>query len=397
MAHVTTVDMSLRYLLLNQLRSIQQAGYEVVGVSSAGPEAAVLEAAGIRHIAVQMSRSPLTPFQDLVALWQLYCVFRRERFTIVHTHTPKPGLLGQLAARMAGVPVVVNTLHGFYFHDLMHPVWRRFYITMEKIAAQCSDIILSQNAEDIDTAIAQGICSADRIRQLGNGIDLRRFDRRTLCSADVDRKRADLGLPSGAPVVGFVGRLAARRKGFGDFLRAAQLVAGHLPSVHFLIVGDADHGKPDAVLPSSAKDYGIWERCRFVGHRPNSELPGFYALMHVLALPSIFEGIPRVVMEACAMGLPVVATDVKGNREAVQQGDNGLLVPFGHPEALAVAILDLLNDPEKACHMGEEGRRMAKARFDERLVFERVKAEYARLLTKKGLPLPQASPTVVAP
>jgi len=96
------------------------------------------------------------------------------------------------------------------------------------------------------------------------------------------------------------------------------------------------------------------------------------------------------------MGLPVVATDVKGNREAVQQGDNGLLVPFGHPEALAVAILDLLNDPEKACHMGEEGRRMAKARFDERLVFERVKAEYARLLTKKGLPLPQAVPTEVA-
>src|SRR5687768_17737680 len=109
-AHVTTIDVSLRYLLLNQMSSIRDAGYEVVGISSPGPYVGTLEAAGIRHIPVNMSRN-LTPWADLRSLWQLYRVMKRERFTIVHTHNPKPGLLGQLAARMAGVPIVVNTLH----------------------------------------------------------------------------------------------------------------------------------------------------------------------------------------------------------------------------------------------------------------------------------------------
>src|SRR4051794_10698274 len=131
-AHITTVDMSLHYLLLNQLHSIQQSGYEVIAISAPGPEAPIIEQAGIRHIAVPMTRN-FTPLADLGSLLRLYGVMRRERFTIVHTHTPKAGLLGQLAARMAGVPIVINTLHGFYFHDHMAPAARRFYIQMERI------------------------------------------------------------------------------------------------------------------------------------------------------------------------------------------------------------------------------------------------------------------------
>jgi uncharacterized membrane protein len=128
-AHITTVDQSLRYLLLNQMRSIAQAGYEVTGISAPGSDVPVIESMGIRHIAVPLTRR-LSPLADLRALVQLYRIFRREQFTIVHTHTPKPGLLGQLAARMAGAPVVVNTVHGFYFHEHMPRLWREFYITI---------------------------------------------------------------------------------------------------------------------------------------------------------------------------------------------------------------------------------------------------------------------------
>src|SRR5581483_2797624 len=115
-AHVTNVDWILGHFLLNQLRSIQQSGYEVVGISSPDARVPPIENPPFRHIRVPMTRS-FTPLADLVSLWRLYRVMRRERFTIVHTHNPKPGLLGQLAARLAGVPIVVNTLHGFYFHD----------------------------------------------------------------------------------------------------------------------------------------------------------------------------------------------------------------------------------------------------------------------------------------
>lgn len=386
-AHIATIDMSLRYLLLNQLRSIQQAGYEVVGISSPGPDVAVVEAAGIRHIPVRITRN-ITPLVDLVSLCELYRVMRRERFTIVHTHTPKPGLLGQLAAHMAGVPIVANTLHGFYFHDHMHPAWRRFYTTLEKIAARCSDVILSQNREDMQIATREGICSQGKIKYLGNGIDLTRFDPERFSTEDVAKRKEELRIPADAPVVGFVGRLAAKRKGFLDFLAAGRIVAEHHSGVRFLIVGDSDPGKRDAVEPSTAKDYSIAERSLFLGQRPNEDLPILYKLMNVLVLPSLLEGIPRAVMEASAMGVSVVVTDVKGNREAVEAGRNGSLVPLGDVPALAEAICELLADREKARRMGEEGRRMALERFDERLMFEKVKVEYARLLAEKGLPIP---------
>lgn len=390
-AHVSTLDASLRFLLLNQLQSLQKAGYDVVGVSSPGPDVPTLTAAGISHRPVRMTRSAFTPGQDLRALFQLWLLFRRERFTIVHTHNPKPGLLGQLAAKMAGVPIVVNTIHGFPFHDHTHPAARRFLVGLERLAGRCSDAILSQNREDMATAIREGICPASKIKHLGNGIDLMVFNRERFTPAEVRRRRAELGIPEAARVVGFVGRLAATRKGFRDFLSASRLIAEQHDAI-FLIVGDADLGKPDAVEPSVASDYGIAERCRFLGRLPNSELPGLYAAMDVFVLPSLFEGIPRVIMEATAMAVPVVATDVKGNREAVVDGHNGLLVPLGSVKALAAAVCRLLDDPVQAQRLGEEGRALARQRFDERLVFATVRAEYERLLRNKGLSVP--TPTV---
>ncbi len=390
-AHITTIDQSLDYLLLHQLSSLQQVGYRVTGISTPGPHVPTIEAAGIRHIPVPMART-LSPVADLVALWRLYRVMRRERFTIVHTHTPKPELLGQLAARLAGIPIVVHTLHGLCFHDNMNRVERRVYIILEKIAALCSSTILSQNREDMLTAIREGVCSPKKLQYLGNGIDLSWFDRKRFSASDIAAKRAELGLAHDAPVVGFVGRLAAKRKGFLAFLMAAKRVAAQVPGVRFLIIGEADHGKPDAVEPVTARDYGVEEACLFLGPQPNQQLPLLYSLMNVLVLPSLFEGLPRVVMEASAMQVPAVVSDVKGNREAVEHGRNGLLVPLNDIAALSDAIVAILSDPEAARSMGEQGRQLAEERFDEQRVFDKVKAEYARLLQAKGLPVPCGEP-----
>jgi glycosyltransferase involved in cell wall biosynthesis len=388
-AHITTIDGSLRSLLLNQLRTLKAAGYDVVGISSPGRDVRTLEAAGIRHIAVPMTRS-VTPLDDLRSLVRLCRICRQERFTIVHTHNPKPGLLGQLAARLTGVPIVVNTVHGYYFHDQMPARARRFYILLEKIAGRCSDAILSQNQEDMETALKERICPASRIQHLGNGIDLSTFDPDRIDAHEIDRVRKTLGIDANTAVVGFVGRLAARRKGFLSFLAACRQVAARFRSVCFVIVGESDASKGDAVHPSIAQDYGIAEQCRFLGSRPNAELPGLYRLMNVLVLPSIFEGIPRAVMEAASMGVPAVVSDVKGNREAVEHGRNGLLVPFGDVDALADAIAQLLADPAKARALGSEGYRLARERFDERIVFQKVMHEYSRLLRLKGLTVPAA-------
>jgi glycosyltransferase involved in cell wall biosynthesis len=374
--HIATADIGLRFLLFNQLQSLQQAGYRVMGACSPGPYNDEIRRAGIPVFDVPMTRR-ITPVADLRSLWQLYSLFRRLRPAIVHTHNPKPGLLGQLAARMARVPIVVNTLHGFYFHADTPFLRRRFFILMEQIAGRCSDVILSQNREDIETAISKGICPPHKIKLLGNGIDLRCFDPARIDREALRQKRLDLGLAADRPVVGFVGRLVVE-KGILELLQAARTIRQEVSGVQFLIIGLIDDDKPDALTPAVAQEYGVADGCIFTGLR--RDMPDLYALMDVFALPSHREGFPRSPMEASAMGVPSVVTDIRGCREAVEDGRNGVLVPLGDVSSLAKAILDLLTRRDKAQRMSTAARQMAMERFDEDLVFERVKTEYARLL-----------------
>lgn len=377
-AHVTTVDLSLRYLLLNQLRHVQAQGYDVVGISAAGPDVAAIEAAGIPHRSVPMTRK-FTPLRDLRALFALYRQMRRERFDIVHTHTPKAGLLGQLAARLAGVPVVVNTLHGFYFHERTPFIRRRFYVWMERIAARCSSVILSQNEEDVGTAVAEHIAPAEKIKTLGNGIDLDAFDPDRFDAAEVGRIRHGLGIEHDALVVGFVGRLV-REKGILDLFEAARTIQAQVPKVRFLVVGPLDVDKGDVIDRRAPEAYGIQDRCILTGLR--QDMPQMYAAMDVLALPSYREGFPRAPMEASAMGVPAVVTNIRGCRQTVDDGVNGTIVPVGEPDMLARALVRLLHDDEVRARMGQQGRQIARARFDERKVFERVLSEYDQWLRK---------------
>ncbi|MCI0396034.1 MAG: glycosyltransferase family 4 protein [Chloroflexi bacterium] len=388
-AHIATIDLALQHLLLNQLKSIQQAGYLVSGISAPGPAVSILGAAGVNFIPIPFVRaSNLTPIADLRAFWQLYRIMRRERFTIVHTHTAKADLYGTMAARLARAPVVVTTLHGFYFHDNMPAHWRRFYVTLAKTGMRFADVVLSQNPEDLETARRENVCPPEKMKFLGNGIDVRRFDRSRLGEEMREQKRAELGLPAGVPVVGFVGRLVAD-KGIRELFQAAQVIRQQIPGVRFLFVGMIDYDKEDAITPETAGEYGIADISVFTGMR--HDMPELYSLMDVFVLPSYREAFPRSVMEASAMSVPAVVTNVRGCRTAVEQGRNGLIVPLGDVPALAEAILYLLNHPEEAARMGQEGRSIALKRFDEQIVFEIVKAEYHRLLQEKGLAAPQRS------
>lgn len=385
-AHVCTVDISLRYLLLNQLKTMQGAGYQVWGISAPGVEVTVLESAGIPHLAVPFTRSSsLTPLADLRAFWHLVRLFRRERFTIVHTHTAKPDLYATMAARLAGIPVVLTTLHGFYFHDLMPDHWRRFFMTMAQIGGWFADVVLSQNPEDMATNEKERVYRPSKMKFLGNGIDVTRFDRQQLDHTILQARRQEIGIPANAPVVGFVGRLVAD-KGILELLAAAQIIRQRVPEVRFLLVGPVDDAKVDVITPTIAREYGLEDACIFTGMR--QDMPEMFGLMDICVLPSHREAFPRSLMEASAMGVPCVATDVRGCRTVVSHNQNGLLIPLGDISALANAILYLLQNKEEARRMGGEGRRIALERFDEQKVFATVLAEYARLLTEKRLAVP---------
>lgn len=384
-AHITTVGMSLRYLLLGQLRALEADGYHITAISSPDIDANSVIEAGIRHLPIPISRR-LTPLADLVSLWRLYRHMRREHFTIVHTHTPKPGLLGQVAARLAGVPIVINTVHGYYFHERTSPWVRRFYITLEKIAARCSDLIFFVNQEDLATARREKIASAAKLQLLGPGgigINLKRFDRSQISAATLTAKRAELGIDDHDLVVGFVGRLV-KEKGILELLRSMQAIVKHLPNVRLLVIGPVDQEKSDALTSAVARDYGLQDVCIFTGARQN--MPELYALMDVFTLPSHREGFPVAPMEASAMGVPCIVTDVRGCRDVVEHGRTGLIVPLDDISGLTQAIKTLLTDQQLAAQMGTAGRTKAIAQFDEQIVFHNVATAYKRLLQRKGLP-----------
>lgn len=382
-AHVTTVDLSLRYLLLNQLQAISARGYEVYGLSAPGTTVKELEAGGVRFVPIPFVRATnLKPAQDLRAFVELVRVLRRERFTIVHTHTAKPDLYATWAARMAGVPIVITTLHGFLAHDLTPPFWRRLYMNLAKLGMMAADRVLSQNEEDVATAVREHICPATKIKVLGNGIDVRRFAPVNVKAEVKARVREELGIPPEAKVIGFVGRMV-REKGVLELLEAAKRVRARYPSARFLFVGMIDRAKQDVVTPELADALEVSDVCIFAGHR--DDLPEVYALMDVFVLPSHREGFPRTPMEASAMGVPCVVTDVRGCRTVVRNGENGLLTPMGDAEALGQAILELLDNPTRAREMGTRAREMALERFDERRVFETVLDEYTYWLAKKGI------------
>jgi lipopolysaccharide/colanic/teichoic acid biosynthesis glycosyltransferase len=378
-AHIATVDLSLRFLLLNQLTSLRDAGYSVTGLSSPGPHVETLREQGIHHISVPMTRA-ITPMADLVALWRLYRVIRRERFEIVHCHTPKAELLGQLAARLARVPVIVDTFRGTYEQATTSPIRRWLLSRMTRLAAACADVVLCQS-RDATEAMATKVARPDRVIHLGNGIDVQHFDRRRLTPHALDAARKDLGLDPSQPVVGFVGRLV-REKGILDLFHAMRLVRKQVPNAHLIIIGPTDDDKPDAIGTEDTTQYGASEHCTFTGLR--TDMPALYALMDVFVLPSYREGFPRAPMEASAMGVPCVVTDIPGCREVVQHGRNGLLVPVADPSAIANAIVTLLTRKDLADQLGRGGREAALERFDEQRVFDTVKAAYRRVLANKS-------------
>ncbi len=373
--HVTTVDLSVRFLLLNQLRYLRERGMRIHVACSDGKWLPEVEAEGIAAHRIEMKRS-IAPASDLSALLSLYRLFRRERFDAVHLHTPKASLLGAVAAKLAGVSRIVYTIHGFYIREGMARFQREFYLFWERVIASCADVALSQNRSDVNTAKQEGLYRNKEILFLGNGIDVGRFSPSDRLREDRGAIRDSLGLPRECRVVGIVARLV-REKGLHELMDAVKMLSGDFPDIRLLAIGPRDESKTDALSPRAAMDHGVADRVVFTGMR--LDLPELYSAMDVFALPSYREGFPRTLMEASSMGLPVVASDIRGCREAVDDGRTGILVPAGDATKLAEGIGRILGDPALTKSMGDAGRLKALADFDERSVFGTVYETYRSL------------------
>lgn len=373
LVHLTTTDMSLDWLLGPQLRAFADAGYDVIGMSAPGPHVPSLEAAGIRHVAVPAFTRSTDPAQDIRAAWQLLGLLRAAQPDIVHTHNPKPGVLGRVAGRLTRTPLIVNTQHGLYAQPA--DAWQRRLPVygVERLASAFGDIELVQNPEDVDTLVETLHVPARKVRLLGNGIDLTRFDPASVPGPEARARRTAWGADDDDIVCCVVGRLV-REKGIVEVLEAAHILSRTMPRVKFVIIGPADPDKSDAI-DDAMLDRARADGCVLLGAR--GDMVECYAASDLFVTASWREGMPRAAMEAAAMGLPIVATDIRGNRHVVADGETGVLVPLRDAAAMSAAISALATDRERRRRYSDAARALAAREFDQRRVIDRTLEAYA--------------------
>lgn len=379
-AKVAASDMSILFLLYPQIKHLQQKGYDVEAICAEGKWIDKIKSLDIPVITIDMERE-ISPLKDLKTLFALISLFRKRKYLIVNTHTPKAGILGPLAAKLAGVPVVIHTVHGFLFHDKTPLPGALLYWSVEKFTALFSDYLFFQSKEDIENAVRYRIGKKDKLFYIGNGINLRRFDPETLL-IERKAKRKEIGLSDNDFVIGTVGRLVYE-KGFKEFFEVIRILIDKVENIKFLIIGPEEINQKDAIRREEIEELRKTGKAFFLGMR--NDLSELYSTMDLFVLLTHREGIPRALMEASAMKVPCIATDIRGCREVIKDGITGFLVPVNDPVAAAEKIEQITADRKNLTEIGECARRHIEDNFDEAVVNKRVEAAYHEILGRKKL------------
>ena len=377
--HLCAVGFTVKNLLLPQIDYLLTRGLSVEIACSPGQDVEELKKRGYIIHSIQIDRK-IDPVSNLKSIEQLTKLIRQKQYDLVHVHTPVASVLGRVAAKLAGVKSIVYTAHGFYFHDNMPVNQYRFYHSVERVTGWMSDLILTQSREDLVTAEKTGLCAPQKLRYLGNGVDVERFCRSNLVPQHQQQLRQSLNLPDSAfPIIGMTGRITAE-KGYLELIEALAKLRFQFPNIHLLVIGGQLSSERDAFqsqLSHLIQQQNLDKYVTFTGFR--SDIPELLGLVDVFTLPSYREGLPRSILEAMAMQLPIVATDIRGCREAVVDGQTGLIVPPQNSEKLAEALGKLLADASMRESFGKTGRQRVEAEYDERFVFERLAACYEEL------------------
>lgn len=348
-----------------------------VAAMPGGPLWEQAEAAGVRTAHLQHMRERISPVHDALACLELVRLIRRERFTVVHTHCSKAGFIGRVAARLAGVPVVVHTFHIFAAHPGLSRRRRWAYLLLDRSVRGLAHRYVAVAPRVAREAVEQRIVPPGDIVVVPSAVDLDGIP----AAADPD-VRVKLGIPADAPLVGTVGRIVAQKCPL-DFVRMCAVIHAARPEVRFVMVGDATLETADLEGETHREAERLGVPVIFTGFRPDA--PRVAAAFDVYVVPSLYEGLGRAVTEAMASGRPVVATAVNGVPDLVSPGVTGLLAAPGDPDGLASAVLWMLDHPDDARAMGLQGRERVRSHFGRSVMCAALDELYCELL---GLPSP---------
>jgi len=368
---VCAVDFTVKNLLLPLIDRLVQEGYEVEICCTPGKDSKKLEELGYKFKYVYIDRK-INILSNLKSLIGLYRVMKDGKYDIVHVHTPLASALGRIAAKLAHIPIIIYTAHGFYFHENMPKLEYKIFTLLEKILGKYfTDYIFVQSEEDYKTAKQLGIIGEDKITCISNGIDLEKFNLENV-RIDTGAFKSVLGIPPEGKVITFIGRLV-KEKGILDLFDVFIKLAKDYNDIYLLIVGDVSPNERDTRtkerIEDILEDKNIGGRLIMAGYR--DDIPEILKISDIFVLPSYREGLPRSIIEAMAMSKPVIATNIRGCREEVVDGITGFLVSPGDLNGLYSSIKKILDNPELARELGSNGRRRTEELYDEQKVIEK--------------------------
>lgn len=385
LCRIVTVPFTFQTALHEQLQVILSENIALSLVASPGPGLDGLRLDGNFDIhPVPMSRQ-ISPFADLRALYRLIRLFRTERFDIVHSGTPKAGLLAALAGFIARVPVRMHTYTGQVWVEL--DGWKRAVSRRSDwVVARLNTHTYADGHSQRQFLLKENICPSGKISVHGAGsiagVNLARFNAERWAGDCAALTRRELGIAPDASVILFVGRIT-RDKGIGELIAAFKGIQEVVPGVELVLAGNIEQVReplPELVIDELAHN----PRIHSVGFTPTPEK--YMGMADVICLPSYREGFASVIIEAAAMGLPAVTTDIVGLVDTVEDGETGILVPAKNHQALRDALCRLLQDKSRRLRMGQEARQRAVKLFDARSINRMVIDEYFRVSRKPGSP-----------
>ncbi|MBF0753114.1 glycosyltransferase family 1 protein [Jeotgalicoccus nanhaiensis] len=379
---VTAIGMSQVKLLSALNSTLMEEGYEVHSLCTADEYEDEIRQSGVVFHNVNVARS-INITSNIKTLLSMIKVFKTVKPDILHVHTPVAALLGRIAGRLSGVPHIIYTAHGFYFHEGMSRYQYYFYYLLEKYAARfCTDYIFTQSREDCELAVKGGFLREENCLHISNGIDLdARFNYNSVSQSAINSLKKELGIGKETVVFSFLGRMV-KEKGILDLLEAFSSVNEIYPDTVLICMGSMPDSERDQTAGKEIEKYHDKQSIIFTGQLKSPEL--YYAASDVFVLPSYREGMPRSIIEAMAMFNAVIATNIRGAREEVTHGENGLLVPVGDTAELARAMSYLLDRPELIEQMKEAGYARTLEEYDEKKVVKKQLEVFGQLVEEDG-------------
>ncbi len=377
---ICAIDNTMKWLLGELNKGTVNAGIETIGICSKGDNKAQIEKDGVILVNIPIERK--ITLSNVKSTIQLYKTIKKYKPDIVHVHTPIAAVLGRIAAKAAKVPYIIYTAHGFYFHENMKPSTYKFFYLIEKYMAKFfTDYIFTQSEEDAQLVVKGKFLPENRVVWISNGVDVQgKFNPNNINQHDIDYLYNEFNLNKQDFIVSFVGRTVTE-KGIYDLLDAFEKIDRN--DVKLLVIGGQSEGDRDINNIEKIKKYQSNPNIIFTGRR--ADINYLLFISDIFCLPSYREGMPRSIIEAMSMENALVATNIRGSREEVVDGETGYLVPIKSPMAIKKKIECLLNDKVLLESMKKAGRKRAVEKYDEKKVILK-QIEIFNSLIKNELP-----------